>query len=490
MPPKAGPKAPAPIDFAVAELYVGKKTWKAGTSGRLVHLNTSGNNFMGELKPKAVPRYEVALCGKAMFGRSRFAFEVQEFDSDPKSVAKLLGRQSAEMAGNSMGHFMARELAPMVSLQVKFEDIEAVEQVGDVITMKLAAPVACYKKPAGKNRAANLEVAKDITGGANTLRFKVIQLPEGAEAQRAERKPKAAFHAVREKVMAHSPRLAALFRGEAPPAAPTPTTPQKKRTIEAPASIAKRLKKEARGQTSSSQADKAAVDADIAKRQLNEHVKSLAATVDADWHDSYEETSEECQQWFEDCGELAKAVLRVGVTLGTEFGQCHEVLKQVADTWSNINAIPFRGDPGDDIAQGEGITLVDGGEDDEEEEGTVNSPDDLLGFAWPALLARAAADASVPDAALLRMIKDAFDYGVQRPDQPAPGESRLVLAPAARRSLQQGRLRIAGLFSCEADWKSLPSTRKSHRMRRGIDRRFDGPKHLRTRDFDSDDGGW
>ena len=31
-----------------------------------------------------------------------------------------------------------------------------------------------------------------------------------------------------------------------------------------------------------------------------------------------------------------------------------------------------------------------------------------------------------------------------------------------------------------------PCTVKKHRMRRCIDRRFDGPKHLRTRDFGSD----
>jgi len=40
-------------------------------------------------------------------------------------------------------------------------------------------------------------------------------------------------------------------------------------------------------------------------------------------------------------------------------------------------------------------------------------------------------------------------------------------------------------------WFGLPSNKKHYHMRRGIDRRFSGPKHLRTRDFsdsDSDEG--
>ena len=50
-----------------------------------------------------------------------------------------------------------------------------------------------------------------------------------------------------------------------------------------------------------------------------------------------------------------------------------------------------------------------------------------------------------------------------------------------------GRARLATLFSRKAEWSGLASTKKQHKMRRAIDRRFDGPKHRRTRDFDSDD---
>lgn len=117
-------------------------------------------------------------------------------------------------------------------------------------------------------------------------------------------------------------------------------------------------------------------------------------------------------------------------------------------------------------------------------------PDELLDLAWPALLARAAADDGVQDASLLQMIKDAIDHGVKSPQHPASGEGKLPLPEAARQRLVQGRKRLATLVAREAEWKALPSTKKVHRMRRAIDRRFDGPKHLRTRDFgsDSDDG--
>ena len=51
-----------------------------------------------------------------------------------------------------------------------------------------------------------------------------------------------------------------------------------------------------------------------------------------------------------------------------------------------------------------------------------------------------------------------------------------------------GRVRLGALFSDrKAEWSKMESTKKKHKMRRAIDRRFDGPKHRRTRDYDSDD---
>ena len=81
------------------------------------------------------------------------------------------------------------------------------------------------------------------------------------------------------------------------------------------------------------------------KESLNDYVKSLADTVDMDWHDSYEETDEMIVEWFNECGECVKNVIKAATELGAGFGHAHEILKCVHDTWLNINAIPFRGCP-------------------------------------------------------------------------------------------------------------------------------------------------
>eukprot|EP00037_Helgoeca_nana_P025218 m.273589 g.273589 ORF g.273589 m.273589 type:complete len:129 (+) comp26885_c1_seq7:5108-5494(+) len=68
----------------------------------------------------------------------------------------------------------------------------------------------------------------------------------------------------------------------------------------------------------------------------------LASMVNADWHDSYEETGEMLQSWWCDCRERVKVATRVGISAGVAMDQCHELFKLVVDVWSNINAIPFR----------------------------------------------------------------------------------------------------------------------------------------------------
>lgn len=126
----------------------------------------------------------------------------------------------------------------------------------------------------------------------------------------------------------------------------------------------------------------------------------------------------------------------------------------------------------------------------------MHSAEEMLSIAWPALLARAAADASVPDSALTQMIKDAHDHGVSWPHTASsgePGEDPLAclgraVEKAVLQSMQSGQRRLIELGE-RGEWKALPSTRKRHRMRRCIDRRFDGPKHLRTRNYDSDGEG-
>ena len=273
------------------------------------------------------------------------------------------------------------------------------------------------------------------------------------------------------------------------------------------------------------EADLAAIRGADLKKVLNAHVKSLAQTVDSvrssrpaslphppasaaptrfsegvlvcpcacvqDWHDSYEETAEEACEWFSKCGDAVEACLRVGVGHGVAFDQCHEVLKLVADTWDNISAIPFRGDVGEDVSNVDRTIEVDlGGEAMATH--SLCSPEGLCSFAWPCLLARAAAETAMPDAALMRMVKDAVDHGVAAPHKASEEEEELEAGAVGPR-LAAGRMRLARLFGeRKAEWSALASTKKKHKMRRAIDRRFDGPKHMRTRDFgsDSDDDGY
>ena len=64
------------------------------------------------------------------------------------------------------------------------------------------------------------------------------------------------------------------------------------------------------------------------------------------------------------------------------------------------------------------------------------------------------------------------------------------LAPFVGTKLATGRTRLAALFGRRTEWSALASTKKKHNMRRAIDRRFDGPKHLRARDYSDDEDGF
>ena len=187
--------------------------------------------------------------------------------------------------------------------------------------------------------------------------------------------------------------------------------------------------------------------------------------------------------WFGKAGKAVEAALRVAGE-GVALDQCHEALKLVADTWSNINAIPFRSDVGDDVSNVDTSIDVDLGGEEYADYGLI-SPEALLGLAWPVLLARAASDKSVADTALLRMIKDAVDNGVAEPHVASweETEREAFVGP----SVKSGRARVAALFTgSKSKWSALASTKKKHKMRNAIDRRFDGPKHLRTRHYPSD----
>jgi len=487
------------VEFNLADLQVGRRKWRSGKSGPQLKLDASQ---LG-LPPKPIQRREVVLRGKLLLGRQRFAFEILEVDYSPEAVASVLKKAHMKdvPATSWLGAHLAKDRSPLHSLQVKFEDVQSLqcERVGevDVVTLHLKKAVSCYIKPAGQARCVQLEVGNDITNGAKTIRFTTASPLAAEENGRASQKSQIDFAQARAIGMEHSVQLHALFTGT--PAPLQVVTPKKRKsTAEAPATIAKCLKKDAQG---SAKVDTAILDPDAAKAALNKRVKDMAFTVDMDWHDSYEQTDEMLHDWFEACGEQAKLVLRSATDLGAGFGKAHEILKCVSDTWDNINAIPFRCPPVDSLAE----ACIDLIEDGDSEDGSdtsrehrdisprrVGTIEDMMAIVWPVLLARAAGDDSVPDKSLNQMLKDAQDNGVKSPHVAHPSEQEVVAREKApvRAAVAKGRARLADLASKE-DWKKLPCTVKTHRMRRCIDRRFDGPKHLRTRDFgsDSDDDG-
>mmetsp|Transcript_70854 Transcript_70854/g.125129 ORF Transcript_70854/g.125129 Transcript_70854/m.125129 type:complete len:571 (-) Transcript_70854:200-1912(-) len=258
MPPKAS--APKPAEFQVGYLEAGKKKWQAGGSGGYVALD---GGFLG-VSSRDMPKKEVLVVGKVLFGRQRFAFEVQELDNSPAAVRKLLQKQkdleenrfgpssfglgyggmeepSQQPKKGGLDFFelcQARELAAKHSLQVKFQDIERIESAGDKITFFLSQALQCYVKPAGEPRIVNMEVVKDITGGARSITF---QASGALPAQNSPDSSKTlSFAQVRQMVSDFSPRLEALFRGELPPSAPVATPLRKRSGEEVPGSSTKK----------------------------------------------------------------------------------------------------------------------------------------------------------------------------------------------------------------------------------------------------------
>ena len=227
------------------------------------------------------------------------------------------------------------------------------------------------------------------------------------------------------------------------------------------------------------------------KKGLNQHVKSLAQAVNRDWHDSWEETGEELCRYMGECLDIVEMSLNTVIENGVAFDWCNQVLVTIADTWDNIEAIPFRCPPDERLDPDRTYLTIIFIETDE---GTVTrnfkAPlhiHKLLQIAWPILLAAAADPELKPDVIgdeeLLQMIKDAVDNGVEpleiTPD--ANGDDDYI------EYIELGYDRICKLHSKTSAWKSLPSSKRFHAMRKGIDRRFDGPKHLRTRNYEDDD---
>ena len=199
---------------------------------------------------------EILLLGKVLFGRQRFAFEVQELNRRPPDVRRIL-KKAKEMEEARFGPlddfgsfgepkeanadaevswrdvWKAEDLTAKHSIQVKFQDIDRVDVIGDEVTLILSKVPQCYVKPEGEMAIVNMEVAKDITGGARSIKFKTTSDPTAQQEQacfRRSNKELMSFSRVRRMVSEHSPHMDALFRGQVPVKAVA--TPSRKRKAE------------------------------------------------------------------------------------------------------------------------------------------------------------------------------------------------------------------------------------------------------------------
>ena len=231
------------------------------------------------------------------------------------------------------------------------------------------------------------------------------------------------------------------------------------------------------------------------KKELNAIVKQLAREVNDDWHDGYEEQAETKMKWFCAIQKPLQTVLDIGVGKGVALVQCNEILKIVSDSLYDLLAVPCRCSTMDEFR-------------DWEEDFTLNMPwgrklkfrcshpYDAWSYVWVALLrVHSAKDDSETaennEDILLRCIKDASDNMKGAEYMKFPGclflyddNANLQDSKNAPSSTALDRL----IGDKASAWENLPTTKKEHRMRGAIDRRFDGSPSRRTRDFgDNDD---
>jgi len=247
MPPK-GKASPKPVEFSISQIIAGRRRWVSGSSGSNIKVGVNGSCVVPGLESSVVqrPRKEVILLGKVLFGRGRIAFEVQEVDYHPSEIKKLIAKEK-EIEQERFGGYgcddfhqdrecpdwmqmsKAKGLAPKHSLQIKFDDIDRIDVAGGSITLHLSSTPACYIKPAGESSSIkNMEVGKDITGGAKTFIF-FTDVPPPTPTRGGSGSTEVAFPKVQEMLMGQSSRLAALFQGLPPPAPVVAVTPRGKK---------------------------------------------------------------------------------------------------------------------------------------------------------------------------------------------------------------------------------------------------------------------
>jgi hypothetical protein len=235
------------------------------------------------------------------------------------------------------------------------------------------------------------------------------------------------------------------------------------------------------------------LDASKIKRKLKATVEKLAEQVDSDWHDGWEKQTETQCEWFFQLQKPLQAVLDIGVGKGRALVMCNEVMKVIADSWDDLNAVPARCEADEQISYSPlKFKLPWGGHIDIHADHTHGGPTGVWGFVWIALLRTHAAKKSTNKNELLQCLRDASvneiklgSYCQNDEDDEREDNERENIPEGAPKGDALAR------HITERRWAALPDTRMDHPMRRGIDRRFFGDKSRRTRSFsdsESDSG--
>jgi hypothetical protein len=226
------------------------------------------------------------------------------------------------------------------------------------------------------------------------------------------------------------------------------------------------------------------LDAKPLKLKLNNMIKRLAKMVDDDWHDGYEEQGETINEYLDALQAPLQQVIDVCVSNREpvdkrEFVEANEILKAVADTFANMHTVPMRGGIEDAVANSDADFTLPGRGGDE-----LSGAEDAFQYVW-ARLVRAAARGAATDTQINRMIKDAVDNGASvQSDDDDEDDDEGAAAAATSSNERLDRLYYVG------EWRSLKTTKKKRKMRRAIDRRFDGDPARRTRDYHLFGGGF
>jgi hypothetical protein len=195
------------------------------------------------------------------------------------------------------------------------------------------------------------------------------------------------------------------------------------------------------------------------KSSLLQYVRRVAEMVNANWHDGYEEQGEELEKYTQSLTVPLQAVYNLAVAHGVGYARCHEVMLLIADSWENMNAIPMRGGIKDSTPVDIKLLTT------ENTSLEFTSMQEILEQMWMRVALGAARSLKVDDELLKKIIKDAKDYSVHVLPESEEDE------PQLEKHLREGTERLSRVFK-ENLWQSLPTVKKTYKMRPAVDRRF------------------